>query len=203
MILCKVINKIRLIFNDMIKSYYQKAKKWFLGRSPKMRIVITILFLAAVLAVGNSFFKKKGVVVTETTTDIRVVQVLSAGALGTNGAPLALFGDVKSRSEANIKTEASGRVAHVYKKIGDTVSAGEVIADIENSRELASIGQANALLAQAVASQNISQISQGSSSDFLKEARNNAVNSLRSTYDGIEDAIRNKIDPMFLNPQKE
>lgn len=187
----------------MIKNYYRKAKNWFLSLSPKKRLTVTVLLIGVVFIVGFNLFKKSTEVIVEASSDIRVVEVLSAGALGTNSAPLALFGDVKSRSEANIKTEASGRVAHVYKKIGDQVSAGEIIADIENSRELASIAQAQALLAQAMASQNISQISQGSTSDFLKEARNNAVNSLRSTYDGIEDAIRNKIDPMFVNPQKE
>lgn len=174
--------------------------RWFLLLPLKKRVIGAVLFVAVASYFASFFLKNDVVVAPEEVLNMPAVEVLSVGALSESGAPLSLPGEVKSRSEANIKTEASGRVIHVYKKIGDAVLAGEVIAEIENAREVAALEQAKAVLAQAQASQNISEISLGSSELLLGEARNSAVNTLRSTYDGVEDAIRNKIDPMFSNP---
>lgn len=178
-------------------------KNWFLSFTFKQRIIAITIFVLVVSALGYVVLKKQAPSAIDTSSDIRIVQVASVSSLGDSSVPLMLSGDVKSLSEANIKAEASGRVTHVYKKIGDTVLAGEVIAEIEHSRELASLDQAKAALEQAKISQSISDISQGSSDALLKEALNSTINTLRSTYDGVEDIVRNKFDPLFSNPTSE
>lgn len=186
---------------DTIKNTYQKQLAWArsLPLNKKVLLVVAIVLFAGII--GYPMFKKDTAANIEEVSGTRTVHILSVQALNDSGTPLSLSGEVKSRSEANIRTEASGRVTHVYKKLGDSVGAGEVIAEIENAREMAALAQAKAFLAQAQASQNISEISQGSAETLLKEARTSVVNTLRSTYDGVEDAIRNKIDPMFSNPE--
>lgn len=169
--------------------------------SPKKKSLVVVTIIVILVLGYYLILKKNSVVQTEESLSPHAVQLASVGTLSNSGAPLELSGEVKSISEANIKTEASGRITHVYKKIGDSVAAGEIIAEIENSREQAALEQAKALLAQAQTSQNISEISQGSSEALLNEAYNTTVNTLRSTYDGVEDIIRNKLDPMFSNPE--
>lgn len=186
---------------NSIKNLFQRACTDFSACSTKKKSFLVVIFLVIILGGYYAIFKKNTAVTLEDTPFVRAVQIASVGTLSNSGAPLELSGEVKSISEANIKTEASGRVTNVYKKIGDTVFVGEIIAEIENSRELAALEQAKALLAQALASQNISEISQVSSETLLKESYNTTVNTLRSTYDSVEDIIRNKIDPMFTNPE--
>jgi len=188
---------------NVIKKYFQGTQAWFFGLSNKKRVVTITTLVALLVVLGNIIATPKEETGEAASSDIRSVVIASVSTLANDGSPLALSGEVKSISEANIKTEAVGRITNVYKKIGDTVFAGEVIAEIENSREVAALAQAKAALASANASQNISEISQGSSAALLAEARNGAVNTLRSTYDGIEDVIRNKLDPMFSNPTLE
>ncbi|MCK9344493.1 MAG: efflux RND transporter periplasmic adaptor subunit [Candidatus Pacebacteria bacterium] len=186
---------------NVVKKYYQMVRAWFLGLSVKKRVLTAGFAVLALVVLGNIFTGSKETAIITETPDLRAVVLASVSTLANDGSPLALSGEVRSVSEANIKTEATGRVTNVYKKIGDTVFAGEIIAEIENSREAAALTQAKALLAQTKASQNISEIGQQSSATLLEEARNSAVNTLRSTYDGTEDIIRNKLDPMFSNPE--
>ncbi len=86
----------------------------------------------------------------------RAVTLASVGDLSLNTSPLPLLGTVTSRSEANIKAESSGKLAAVYKKLGDYVSAGEVIAEFDNGAERAPLhhdGHAAQGLAELVGNQ--------------------------------------------------
>lgn len=187
---------------NVVKNYFKNTGAWFLSLGRGKQVALVALLVVLIIAVNSILGAPKDEAPAE-VADLRSVVIASVSSLADDGTPLALSGEVKSISEANIKTEAVGRITNVYKKIGDTVFAGEVIAEIENSREVAALAQAKAALASANASQNISEISQGSSAALLAEAQSGAVNALRSTYDGIEDVIRNKIDPMFSNPTLE
>lgn len=179
---------------------YQTSKRWFLSLPTKKKWSLFILITLFIVFVGIRATKNSSPNPTLQTPDIRVVEISPVSNLTNNETSLAVSGTVTSRSEAHLRAEASGRITRVYKKLGDYVRAGEVIAEIENARETAALEQARALLDQTKLSQNISEITQGNAELLLNEARTNVINILRAIYDGVEDGIRNKIDPMFSNP---
>lgn len=183
-----------------IKNIYRRLCTKILRLSPKKRWALLVFVIVPIAVLWYTLLNKEPASVS-VPSDTQVVEILSVGTLSRGGTPLTFSGQVTSRSEANIRTESSGRVTRVHKRLGDAIFAGEIIAEIENAREVAAIGQARAFLAQAKASQNISEINEQSAEILLKETRTSVQNTLRSTYDGIEDAIRNKIDPMFSNPE--
>jgi len=55
---------------------------------------------------------------------------------------VSLVGTVRAVSEAQIQAERGGRVTSVRVKAGDFISAGTIIATLENASEYASLLQA-------------------------------------------------------------
>lgn len=109
-----------------------------------------------------------------------------------SGEPITVIGEIRSVSEADVAPDSSGRVIGVYRKIGDYVGAGSVIAEIENSSQRAAVAQAEAALARAKSVSTISGISVGSASASAETAR-------QSAYAAISDAIVRKADETFSN----
>ncbi len=141
---------------------------------------------------------------TETAKTIgaiaREVSVASVLELSNSRSALPLIGTVTSISEATIRAEGSGQIVGVYRKLGDFAGAGTIIAELENSRERAAVQAAEAGVKSAEAAAGISAISGEREKDLLTEAKVSAINSIRSAYDVIDDTIRSKIDPMFVDP---
>ncbi|MCI5108755.1 MAG: HlyD family efflux transporter periplasmic adaptor subunit [Candidatus Pacebacteria bacterium] len=119
------------------------------------------------------------------TVEIRSVRDLSLGDSG-----LDVIGQVKSSAEANLKTQAQGEIVNVYYKIGDQVSTGSIIAEIENSTQRASVLQAKAGVKSAKAQLSIAK--SGSTSNL-----SNFLVSFRNAYSVADDAVRNKVDQLF------
>ncbi len=156
-----------------------------------------------IVVMGVSFF---GSADTPTTTEglkTREVEIALVSDLARNAAPISLVGEVTSISEASVLSEAGGVVRGAYRKLGDYVPAGAVIAELENASQRASVEQAQAQVASARATLAISEISGTRDLDFLEEAKASVVNTLRSSYDSADDSIRTKIDQMFSNPEGE
>ncbi len=139
----------------------------------------------------------------------RAITVASVSMLSQISTPLPLLGTVTSKSEADVRAESSGRLVAVYKKLGDPVRAGEVIAEFDNSAQRASVVQAQGAYDSAKAGQgiaaittNIAEINTGSSDTSLDNAKKQTLNTISSVYTTLDDAIRTKTDPQFLNPQR-
>lgn len=168
-------------------------------RSVKRSHIIAIAIVGGILAfIGGSIFG--GAVATQNTEiKSREVTLASVSELASESTPLPLVGAVVSVSEATIRAESSGQITGVYRKLGDYVGAGSIIAEIENSRERASLASAEAGLKSAQANASISGISGRSQAELLEEAKTATVNTLRSAYDAVDSAIRSNIDPMFVD----
>ncbi len=166
-------------------------------------LIVVLIAIALVRVINNKKTVEEVVVPAD-----RAVTLASVGDLSLNTSPLPLLGTVISRSEVNIRAESSGRLAAVYKKLGDYVSAGEVIAEFDNSGERAGLlsaqgaydaakaGQGSALL-----SSNTAAITSGSAELALESARTSALNSINAAYVSLDDAVRVKSDGSFRNPQ--
>lgn len=169
-----------------------------LKRGKKIITLIAVITVSFVM--WNYFHGKKG-----TSTDVvkadRGVTLALVSDLSLNSSPLPLLGTVTSRSEASIRAESSGKLVRVYKKLGDYVGAGEVIAEFDNSGERASVLSAQGAYDAAKAGQGIAEISSGSASQSLEEAKIQTVNTIATAYTILDDAVRTKTDTAFKNPQ--
>lgn len=131
----------------------------------------------------------------------RTVTVAPVSELANTDTALPLLGTVTSTSEATIRSESSGKLTKVYKKLGDYVSAGQVIAEFENSGERAAVLQAEGAYDSAKAARDIAKINSGSTNNSLAESKNSALNTISSAYITIEDAIRVKTDSVYTDPR--
>lgn len=126
--------------------------------------------------------------------DMRTVVVRTVADMVNEGEPLSVAGTVSSRSEATVLAQKTGSVVGIYRQLGDYVSAGSIIAEIDSAFERAALAQAQGLLDAARASGGISDTS-------LIAAQSGAVNTLLAAYASVDNAVHGDIDPMFSNPQ--
>lgn len=127
----------------------------------------------------------------------RKVVVSSLSSLSSNEKDLPLIGMVTSVSEATIRSESSGKLNRVYKKLGDTVYAGQTIAEFENSAERASLLQAEGSYEQAKAARDITKLNSTQSGSSLSDTKSQSLNAIYSAYTTMDDAVRGKTDSAF------
>ncbi len=142
----------------------------------------------------------------------RAVTVRSVAELSGVASLLPVVGIVTSQSQADVRTESSGEITRLYKELGDTVRAGEIIAEMDNSRERAAVLQsegvadaARAALAKVTRGARDEQVDilesgVASAETSLAASKAAAVNTLLSAYATVDETLRRKTDPMFNNP---
>lgn len=169
---------------------FSQLERWY-GKRVVYGVAGLLVVLVAV-AVYFTLFRKGEEAETEVAAK-KQVTVRKAGDLESENASLPSVGTVRAVSEARLETEASGRVTAVNVAIGDRVSAGTVLASIENSRERAALLQAEGAYESA-------QAGSAQASIGLKEAEVGAQNANRSAHTVGDDAIHNLADELFSNP---
>ena len=163
------------------------------------------LILGEVLLIAGFFFLATSSVSTTVETEPlpRKVKVSPLSALSDNEKGLPLIGSVTSVSEATIRSETSGKLNRVYKKLGDQVYAGQIIAEFENSAERAALLQAEGAYEQAKASRDITRLNSTQSGSSLLDTKNQALNTIYSSYTTLDDAIRGKTDVAYSDARFE
>ncbi len=160
-------------------------------------IASVVLFVSLFVFLGKDKDKTEDDVLPKN----RAVSTESVKNLSLMSTPLPLSGTVTSRNEAVVRAESSGKLVQVRKKLGDYVSAGEIIAEFENSTERAQVLSAEGAYESAQSGQGIAEINRNSADSALKEARTASLNTLNSVYVIFDDAIRLKTDGVYRNPQ--
>jgi RND family efflux transporter MFP subunit len=160
---------------------------WAWARANKKISIPGGVLLVVLIGTAVYFFSTT---VTPEDADSRRQVTLTSVADVSSGEPITVIGEIRSVSEADVAPDSSGRVIGVYRKIGDYVGAGAVIAEIENSSQRAAVAQAEAALSRAKSVSTISGISVGSASAGAETAR-------QSAYAAINDAIVRKADETF------
>lgn len=127
-----------------LQEKYRDLKRW-----EQITLTLLIITLIALIVVSTRKSEAPFVIPDE---DIRKeVVVRSVADLSIDTGPLTIIGTVQSESQVDIRTESSGSITYVAASLGDTVSRGQVLAEIENSSERAAVAQAEALLNAAQA----------------------------------------------------
>jgi RND family efflux transporter MFP subunit len=188
-----------------IKNYivgiFKQLSLLFKEQSKPVKILITALSILVIgLIVYSITVSKKSI--EEEMVSLREVTVSQVSSLSGDSTSLPVIGTVSSVSEATIRAESSGKLT-VYKKLGDYVSAGTMIASFENASERAAVLQAEGVYEAAKANRDIAQINTNSSSQSLSESKAQTINTINSIYSTLDDAIHTKTDSVFKNPESQ
>jgi multidrug efflux pump subunit AcrA (membrane-fusion protein) len=184
--LLAIVNDFKIFFNPKTKFGCKRSLS-----------ALALLFIAFI---GFKFFGDSGDGVEVPPAALTQVSVLSVAELGSK-ASFDTVGKVEAVSEANLQAEAGGRVTSVSVKVGDSVSAGRVLATIENNSQSAALTQAQGAYEAALAASAQSGVGVNEASTVLLSAKNGAVNTYRQSYNTVNSAIYNNIDLFFSAPQ--
>src|SRR5262249_37537760 len=124
--------------------YQIRQFRQFLARQTKRTIVIGTGAIAVVLIIIGIFVYRNARAASVASTGRRggaqqQVSVATVASLSPDNAPLSVIGDVVSENRATILAESAGEITNVEVKLGDHVSAGQIIATSENSSQQASL----------------------------------------------------------------
>ena len=161
---------------------------WFKGRKRWQQAAIVVV-LAALLIGGIVLARSGGAATAEDQT--RTVTVQSVGSLGGDGTSVSVVGTVRSVSEAAILAQAGGTVTAVRTRIGGTVPAGYIIAELENASERAQVLQAQGAYEAALASRNAVS---------PQDADTDARNAYRSAVSAVDSTLSTQVDLFFGGP---
>ena len=130
----------------------------------------------------------KGDAATQPTDTATHVTLASVASLSNTGGPLPVVGKVTSVSQASISALSGGEITSLPRKLGDRVSAGQVIASFENSSERAAVLQAQGQYDAAVASKvSVSPI----------DVRASAINAYRTAFNTLDTTLEGDVDLFF------
>ncbi len=157
--------------------------------------------IAVVAVMLFALFMRYGLNTNEpsTASTTRAVSVTTAAAVA-GEQQLTLIGTVRAFTEADITSEQAGRVTSVRATLGGTVSAGQIIATLENSSEQAAVLQAQGAYEAAVAAAAQTKLSVDESQVGVTSAQNSLLSSLRSAYATANQIVENDVDDFFSNP---
>lgn len=169
-------------------------------RFGKRTTIIYIIALLALAGVALSLVFKSEEVVTEEGR-LPGVEVASVASLSQT-SELSLVGSVSSISEVKLESEVGGRVTRVPVTLGQSVSAGTIIASVENSSEYASLLQAEGSYEAALAAAAKSDIGVEDAESSLMSAKQTAINANRSAVTTSNSVILSTLDNFFTNPRQ-
>lgn len=179
---------------------YIQGKLWFFEQPKKYQIAIALGFFLIIFFILRLILGG-GVETTDTLKVEREVRLASVSSLSNIEGNFPLIGTVTSVSEATIRSEGGGRLTRVYRSLGDTVFAGGVIAEFDNSAERASVLQAEGAYEQAKASRAIAALNSGQAGSTLGDTKTQALNTISTAYTTMDDAIRGKTDMAYSDPK--
>jgi len=196
---------------EKIKSFFAIVRSRFsiLPRRKKLALiaVIVVILFGVVFILGNS---NGGV--ENNQTRIRQVSVASVAYLSSGAESLTVLGEVRSAQEADIRSVVQGRVTSLRKRIGDAVSAGEIIAEIENDAQLAALIQAEGAYEAAEANLNkarggtreeqlaILKTKADDAEKSLLKTQTASLNTIKDAVEKVDEILHGKIDLLFNYP---
>lgn len=165
-----------------------------------------IIVTAVILATGfliYFFFIKKSEIIPETFIIRR----------GTISQEVSVTGKTKASEEIDLAFEYAGKVAAVNAKVGDFVSAGQSLVQLDSSELIAQLAEAEANT--DVQKAELENLKKGVKPEEIKfyetklsnaevsfgNAKKNLIDKIKDGYTKSEDAVRAKIDQIFNNPR--
>ncbi len=187
-----MLRVILSVFRDLLAFIKQPfGMKW-----TRKRVIAALLAALAVAWFISLGQKDEVVAPVETTPAVKVSQVANLSG----GAGFAITGSVEALAEAQLKAEAGGRVTAVTTEIGKFVSAGQVIATLDNASERASLLGAQGAYEAALAANRQGTLGIAEATTAVEAAKRNAVTGNASGYNTVSGIVRTTVDAFFSNP---
>ncbi len=204
-----MLSTIKTFVFSLFERVFLSIKTFALAHKIWAATILTLLIIGGSI-VGRLLFSGNEQTVIESLD--RKVTVENVGILSSSGTSLTTVGTITSEAQATVRAEKGGKVTRVLRKLGDRVSAGSIIAEIDSASERASLLSAQGALDAAQA--NLSRVTGGtrdeqktilgaskdSATAALASTRESTVNTLLATYASVENAIRVTADSMISNP---
>jgi len=168
---------------------------WLGRKAVRGALLLVFIAVAAYIAVNS-----RNATPEETpVTPLPVVSVTTAQQYA-GASTINLIGTVRAFTEAAITSEAAGRVTSVRVGLGDTVTAGTIIATLENASQQASVLQAQGTYEAALANAAQSTVSLETAKNNLAAANSNALSAYKGAYNTTNGVVLNNIDQFFRSP---
>ncbi|MDB5189227.1 MAG: Efflux transporter, family [Parcubacteria group bacterium] len=161
---------------------YRTFPKW-------LQAILVVILIIALLAGLSALSKLGGVKGAENA--LPTVTLAPVSSLAGNGSSVGIIGSVRSVTEASILAQSGGTVTSVRTKIGSSVPAGFVIAELDNASQRAAVLQAEGSYDAAVAAR-----SGASPTDISGSALNTYV----SSYNSLDSILKTYVDTFYGDP---
>lgn len=186
-----------------MKVMYSIVKDFVVFFNPQTKVGLfkIVLLIVALAAIYFIFFPNTNEGPAENSA-LRIVTVAAADSFY-DGSSATIIGTVEAVNQANLETEASGRITSVNVVLGQSVTAGAVLATLENSSERAALLQAEGAYEAAQAAAAQSEVSVEEAKNALALSKNSSLSSIRSALNVAEDVVFNSFDQFFANPNSQ
>jgi multidrug efflux pump subunit AcrA (membrane-fusion protein) len=128
---------------------------------------------------------------------------------------VSVTGRVKPAEDVSLAFQIGGRVASSYVKVGDAVSAGDVLVGLQKADLLANLQQANARVDAEMS--RLKQLREGTRKEEIdvqkvrvanaevsyNNVKNNLITVAEDAYTKADDVMRNKVDRFYTNPRTQ
>ncbi len=174
------------------------GKLWSVLKKKSVWIPAVLIIL---VGGGWMLFGRGGAVIPPTTPVAR----------GTVTSEVSVTGTVTPEQSLDLAFVSSGRITSLPVSVGDTVSAGDTLAVLDNANLYAQLAQAKAQVEAATAQLNqllsgatpqniqVSQAAVNQAQQAVANAYSNVENALADAYAKAQDAVRNQTAAMFSN----
>lgn len=157
----------------------------------KSKIIISILVLLILGVVYFGFIHKS-------KSPYQFIPVTSGSITET----VSVTGNTTPMQSVSLGFQNTGVISHVYRNLGDTVNAGDIIAELNTANLSAALQQAQAQLDTQKA--NLASLLQGTRPEQISLDQSAVVNGETALFNAIQngyvqaqDGINNKIAPFF------
>jgi multidrug efflux pump subunit AcrA (membrane-fusion protein) len=126
---------------------------------------------------------------------------------------VSVTGRVQAAEKVNLAFEKVGKIARVEVKVGDRVGQGRVLAVQENAVLVATLAEAEADVKVQLAKLDelkrgtrveeirVQEVKVANAKSALADAKKNLVDKINDAYTKSDDALRNKVDQLFIGPR--
>lgn len=183
---------------SVIRSVILDITYFFWPLNVRRKLIRSIILVAGLIA-AFVFLSYETEPTSEIVAILPQVEVGTIASVSQNSGT-SFIGTLRAVSEAQIQSEAGGRVTAVNVAAGDQVAAGRIIASIENASERASVLQAQGAYEAAQAAAAGGDISVSQAQSALSSAEVAAAGAVRSAYTTVSNGFFSTIDTLISNP---
>lgn len=168
------------------------------------RPLVIIIIIVIAIVVGAFFVFQSSKNLIPETAEVEKKDIVQE---------VIVTGRVQSAESVDLAFEKAGRVSDVRVSIGDSVAPGTVLVQLDSSELLANLLKAKAdVKAQEAILQElqrgtrleeleVQRLKVENAKAVLKDTEQGVVDTLKDAYTKSDDAIRNKVDQVFLSPR--